>query len=310
MTRTAPTVDVVIPVLNEERALPGSIRRLRDWMAAQTSFVGRITIVDNGSIDGTLAVATGLAAAMPQVRVLHLDQRGRGRALKHAWLRSEAHIVAYMDVDLSTELEALPRIVAALQDGADIAIGSRLARGSRVDRGVRRELISRCYNLMLRRALHVRFRDAQCGCKAMHASLARQMMGEVTDDGWFFDTELLVLAERTGARIAEIPVRWVEDTDSRVKVVQTAIDDVRGIFRLRRTTLVRMRRRAPSMSLPVAATTLMTASAVRMTGAAATPSLTPPASSAPPRHRALDRTRHPRPRGAVDRLPGPPGQAA
>ena len=149
-----------------------------------------------------------------------------------------------MDVDLSTDLDALLPLVAPLVSGhSDVAIGSRLAPGSHVARHPKRELISRSYNLILRTLLATRVRDAQCGFKAVRASVARRLLPAVEDDGWFFDTELLLLAERNGLRIHEVPVDWIDDVDSRVKVVSTAIGDLKGTARM----AVRVRdRRRPS----------------------------------------------------------------
>ncbi len=230
-----PVVDVVVPVYNEERDLGPSVRRLRAFLDTDFPFSARITIADNASTDGTLALANSLAAELPGVAVLHLPQKGRGRALNAAWLASDADVVAYMDVDLSTDLRALLPLVAPLLSGhSDLAIGSRLARGARVVRGPKRELISRSYNLILRTALGARFSDAQCGFKAMRADVARRLLPLVDDPAWFFDTELLVLAQRSGLRTHEVPVDWTDDPDSRVQIVSTAMADLRGVARLLR----------------------------------------------------------------------------
>ncbi len=231
----APVLDIVVPVYNEELDLEPSIRRLRAHLDTQLPFRSVITIADNASTDATWSIAIRLADDLPGVRALHLDQKGRGRALRQAWLASEAPIVAYTDVDLSTDLDALLPLVASLLSGhSHVAIGSRLAHGARVVRGPKRELISRSYNLILRTALRVGFRDAQCGFKALRADVARFLLPAVQDVGWFFDTELLFLAERAGLRIHEVPVDWVDDPDSRVDVVATALVDLRGVWRLLR----------------------------------------------------------------------------
>jgi putative flippase GtrA len=228
-------VDIVIPVYNEETDLEPSVRRLHDYLCERFPFRGRITIVDNASTDRTWAIAHRLAVELDDVDALHLPEKGRGRALRAAWLASDAPIVAYMDVDLSTDLDALLPLVAPLLSGhSEIAIGSRLVPGSRVIRGRKRGFISRSYNVLLRSILRTRFRDAQCGFKAIRADAARRLLPSVEDDAWFFDTELLVLAERAGMRIAEIPVDWVDDPDSRVQIVSTATADLRGIARLLR----------------------------------------------------------------------------
>jgi putative flippase GtrA len=226
-------VEIVVPVFNEEIDLAPSVRRLDEYLDRQLPFRTLITIADNASTDGTWQVATSLADELHRVRAVHLDAKGRGRALQHVWTGSSARVVAYMDVDLSTDLNALLPLVAPLLSGhSDVAIGSRLSRSSRVVRGPKRELISRSYNLLLRTALHARFSDAQCGFKAMRIECARALLPHVRDTSWFFDTELLVLAERSGLRIAEIPVDWVDDPDSRVDIVGTALADLRGVARM------------------------------------------------------------------------------
>ena len=225
-------VEIVVPVYNEQDDLPSTVRRLHTFLRS-FPFTTLITIADNASTDATLRYAVALAEELPGVRVVHLDAKGRGRALREVWAASTAQVVAYMDVDLSTDLAALLPLVAPLMSGhSDVAIGSRLSRSARVARGPKRELISRCYNLLLRTALRARFSDAQCGFKAMRADCARALLPYVHDTGWFFDTELLVLAERSGLRIAEVPVDWIDDPDSRVDVVATALADLRGIARL------------------------------------------------------------------------------
>jgi putative flippase GtrA len=226
-------IEVVIPVYNEEAALAASVRRLRDYLVAELPFAWRITIADNGSTDATPRIAAALARSLSGVAVCSCSAQGRGRALRAAWLRSDADVVCYMDVDLSTDLRALLPLVAPLVSGhSDAAIGTRLAPGARVVRGPKRELISRAYNRLLHATLAARFSDAQCGFKAMRADAARRLLPRVRDDEWFFDTELLMLAQRLGLRIHEVPVDWVDDPDSRVDVLRTALGDVRGIARL------------------------------------------------------------------------------
>jgi putative flippase GtrA len=232
---TTPVLDVVIPVHNEEHTVAACVRRLHRHLVATFPYPFRITVADNASTDATTVVASGLVAELPGVELVRSAQKGRGRALKAVWLASDAPILAYMDVDLSTDLDALWPLVAPLMSGhSDLSIGSRLAHGSRVVRGAKREVISRGYNLILRGALGVRFSDAQCGFKAIRADVAAELLPLVEDPTWFFDTELLVLAERSGLRIHEVPVDWFDDPDSRVDVVSTALDDLRGVRRIRR----------------------------------------------------------------------------
>ena len=228
-------VDIVVPVRNEERDLETSVRRLAGYLREGFPFTARITIADNGSTDATWAMASRLARELPEVRAVHMEQPGRGRALRAIWSQSEAEVLAYMDVDLSTDLNALMPLVAPLLSGhSDLAIGTRLARGARVIRGPKRELISRGYNVLLRTFMGARFSDAQCGFKAVRASVARELLPRVENQEWFFDTELLLLAEERGLRIYEVPVVWVEDLDSRVNIRKTALEDIKGLIRVRK----------------------------------------------------------------------------
>ncbi|MGV9230574.1 glycosyltransferase [Streptomyces nigra] len=245
-----PVLDVVVPVHNEQADLERSVRRLHAHLRETFPYPFRITVADNASTDATPAIAARLAEELPETEWLRLAEKGRGRALHTAWSRSEAPVLAYLDVDLSTDLAALLPLVAPLISGhSDIAIGTRLARGSRVVRGPRREVISRCYNALLRSTLAVGFSDAQCGFKAVRRDVAERLLPLVEDSGWFFDTEMLVIAERAGLRIHEVPVDWVDDPDSRVDIWATALADLRGIARigaaLARGTLptARLRRR-------------------------------------------------------------------
>jgi glycosyltransferase involved in cell wall biosynthesis/putative flippase GtrA len=233
MTMTVLQVDIVIPVRNEERDLAPSVRRLVSYLREGFPFTARVTVADNGSTDGTWAIASRLARDFDEVRAVRMEQPGRGRALRAVWSHSDAEVLAYMDVDLSTDLNALSPLVAPLLSGhSDVAIGTRLARGSRVIRGPKRELISRSYNLLLHACMGTRFSDAQCGFKAIRREQALALLPLTEDTGWFFDTELLVLAERAGLRIHEVPVDWIDDLDSRVDVVATALADLRGMVRL------------------------------------------------------------------------------
>jgi putative flippase GtrA len=250
--RTTVDVDIVIPVYNEAEQLARSVAHLRSYLLTSFPFTSTITIADNASTDDTWRIATGLAVTEPGVQAIRLSQKGRGRALRAAWSQSTASVVAYMDVDLATGLDAAVPLVAPLLSGhSDLAIGTRLARGAHVVRGARRELISRSYNLLLRSALRSSCTDAQCGFKAMRREAALELLPLVQDDEWFFDTELLVTAQRLGLRIHEVPVHWVDDTDSRVEVIPTALRDLRGVWRLLGTT-ARQRVESSTRSIRVA----------------------------------------------------------
>jgi len=230
------TVDLVIPVLNEAHVLEKSVATVRAFLAEQAGWSWRVVIADNGSTDGTDAVAHRLAGQYPEVRLLQLPQRGRGRALRLAWGQSDAAIMAYTDVDLSTELAALPKLVRAIaEEGYDLGTGSRLLPVSKTVRSPKREFISRCYNLMVRAILWTSFSDAQCGFKVVSRRVAQEIIPQIEDQAWFFDTELLVLAEKQGYRIKDLAVEWIEDGDSRVKIFSTAWEDIKGVARLRWT---------------------------------------------------------------------------
>jgi len=228
-------VDAVIPVYNEERDLERSVCTLRQFLLDHTDYAWRIVIADNASTDRTLEIAQQLAERYPgQVNFVHLDQKGRGRALRRAWTESDADIVSYMDVDLSTDLSAFPPLINSLIDSEyDVAIGSRLKKGAQVTRGLKREFISRTYNLIIKLMFWHHFSDAQCGFKAVTRRVVQDIVPLIKDQAWFFDSELLLLAERMGYKIYEVPVRWADDPDSRVKIASTAWEDIKGLFRLR-----------------------------------------------------------------------------
>ena len=233
--RSTTVLDVVVPVHNEEADLERSVRRLHRHLTEQFPYPFRITIADNASTDTTPVIAARLAAELPDVAAHRIPQKGRGRALRETWTASDAQVLAYCDVDLSTDLAALLPLVAPLISGhSDLAIGTRLSRSARVVRGAKREFISRAYNLLLRGTLATGFSDAQCGFKAVRADVAQRLLPLVEDTGWFFDTELLVLAERSGLRIHEVPVDWIDDPHSSVDIVATALADLKGIARLGR----------------------------------------------------------------------------
>src|ERR671921_2122286 len=234
------SVEVVVPVYNEQDALPKSIPALCAYLETYFPYRWSVVIADNASTDATLAVAEGLAYAYPGVSVLHLEEKGRGRALKAAWSASKADVVAYMDVDLSTNLWSFLPMVAPLATGySDVAIGSRLLRGAAVTRQWKREVISHSYNLLIKAMFSNGFSDAQCGFNAIKRSVAQELLPQIEDGEWFFDTELLLLTEERGYRISEVPVDWIEDLDSRVDITSTALKDVKGLLRVRAQRLRR-----------------------------------------------------------------------
>jgi glycosyltransferase involved in cell wall biosynthesis len=227
------TVDIVIPVYNEEAVLERSVGELRNYLEQHLPYRWSVVIADNASTDRTWHIAERLACD-PHVRAIHLDEKGRGRALRQAWLSSPADVVSYMDVDLSTNLKSfLPLIAPIITGHSDVAIGSRLLKSAVVQRQLKREIISRIYNLMIKILFRNRFSDAQCGFKALSRGAAHDLLPDVDNQTWFFDTELLLLAEEKGMRIYEVPVQWIEDLDSRVNITKTAIEDIKGLLRVR-----------------------------------------------------------------------------
>lgn len=227
-------VNITIPVFNEETILPSSIATLHTFLREHCRFEWEIVIANNASTDSTLEVARRLSSELDGVRVVHLDQKGRGRALKRVWTESRADILSYMDVDLSSNLYAFPPLIEALISGGfDLGTGSRLLKGSTTKRSFKREVISRTYNILVKLFFFTKFSDAQCGFKAITKEAAAKLLPKIEDTGWFFDTELLVIAEKTGYRIFDLPVSWVEDLDSRVKIIRTAVDDIKGLIRVR-----------------------------------------------------------------------------
>jgi len=228
-------VDVILPVLNEEHVLERSVRALHAFLTDNLHHDWRIVVADNGSTDRTFEIAKQLETTLGGITAMHIPEAGRGRALSLSWLASDADVVSYMDIDLSTDLAAFPRLVDAIvSQGHDVAVGSRLSRGSETTRSLKREVLSRGFvliiNLMFRAGLH----DTQCGFKAASRAAAQRLLPLVKDTGWFWDTELLLLAAKGGWQIATIPVRWLEDPDSRVKVVSTASKDLTGLLRMLR----------------------------------------------------------------------------
>lgn len=230
-----PKVELVVPCLNEAHVLEKSVETIRSFLGKGFPYPWKVVVADNGSKDGTADVARRLAAKYPnEVGLVALDVRGRGRALREAWTRSDADILCYTDVDLSTELEALEKLCRAIhEEGYDLGTGSRLLPDSKTTRGPKREFISRCYNLLVKAIAWTRFSDAQCGFKAVSRRVRDEVMPQVKDQSWFFDSELLIISEKQGYRIKDQPVRWIDDDDSRVKIAKTAWEDVKGLFRVR-----------------------------------------------------------------------------
>jgi glycosyltransferase involved in cell wall biosynthesis len=242
-------IQIVIPVYNEEKKLAPCLEKLTAFLSTQNHGEYGIVVADNGSVDKTRQVGLDWREKCPLVDVTHSPEKGRGRTLRRNWSQAGADILSYMDVDLSTGLEAFPRMIDALAQGDyDLATGSRLLAGANTTRCLKRECISRGYNLLLKAAFHSRFSDAQCGFKAITRRAAERLLPLIDDNHWFFDTELLVLAEKLGYRIYDTPVQWIENSDSRVKIFRTALEDIRGMLRLRRQMSEKMSRHSLSQT--------------------------------------------------------------
>jgi glycosyltransferase involved in cell wall biosynthesis len=228
-------IDVVLPVYNEEHVLERSVRALHLFLTENLAHEWRILIADNGSKDRTQEVGQGLASELANVELMHIPEAGRGRALSRAWLASDADLLAYMDIDLSTDLAAFPRLVSAVAEGGyDVAAGSRLSAESETTRSFKREVLSRGFVLIINLLMGTKLRDTQCGFKAIRRECAQKLLPLIQDTGWFWDTELLLLAAKAGWRVTFLPVRWVEDPDTRVKIGSTVWRDLKGLFRMRR----------------------------------------------------------------------------
>lgn len=228
-------IDVVVPAYNEQMVLEENILKLHSFLENSCSDDWQVTIADNASTDNTLDIANDLAKNRGNIRVVHLDQKGRGRALKKAWGTSKADIMCYMDADLATGLEALPRLISSVKNGAVVATGNRFHRNSVVGRGIKRTTLSKGYNLLARFIVGTRIPDLQCGFKAISRRAKSELLPQVQNNTWFFDSELLVLAEKLRHPVAQIPVRWKDsERSSRVNIANTAADYIKNLFALRK----------------------------------------------------------------------------
>jgi glycosyltransferase involved in cell wall biosynthesis len=228
-----PTVLIVLPVYNEEKMLRQSIETLTAFLSDYGRYEWRIVIADNNSQDSTGDLGRKIELENPLVQYLYISRKGRGIALRTAWELTECDFVSYMDIDLSTSLDALIRAIDFLKEGADVVVGNRLDKNSSVTRSLKREFISRSYNAVIKLALGTHFRDAHCGFKTGRREVVQKLLLYIEDNEWFFDTELLYYCEKLGYKIVEIPVTWDEDTDTKAKIFKDARDDLRGLYRLR-----------------------------------------------------------------------------
>lgn len=227
-------VSITIPVFNEEKVLAESVSTLIAFLSVQPEFRFEIVIANNGSTDGTLSLAEELSQKYSVIRVMDIAESGRGRALKQAWSGSAAEILVYMDVDLATDLGAFWPMISALTEGqCDVVTGSRRIAGSIVERSAKRKFLSDVFHILLKSLFTMNLSDTQCGFKGITKKAAVELLADVLDTGWLFDTELLFLAEKRGYRIREIPVVWRAGTESRVKIGQSIFTSLVGMLRLR-----------------------------------------------------------------------------
>jgi glycosyltransferase involved in cell wall biosynthesis len=228
------SVEIVIPCLNEEVVLEENTIELHSFLKKNCAIPWQITIFSNGSTDRTVEIGTQLAKRFKQIKFIHIPIRGRAKVLRMAWQASKASIVGYMDADLSTGLDALPKCLDAIMTGkADIAIGCRLTAEANVERSPFREFLSRGYNVLIKFFFPTRIKDAQCGFKFFRAPVARFLLPHVYDNKWFFDTENLLIAERCGFSVAQIPVEWAERKESKVRVSTIVFDYIFNLIKIR-----------------------------------------------------------------------------
>lgn len=226
---------VTVPVLNEAACLRAHTERLHCFLRERFCEDWELLLVDNGSTDATPQIAAELECELKRVSMMRIEEPGRGGALRAAWTHRSAEVLAYMDADLACDLEAFPQLIQPLASKeADLAMGSRLIPGARVTRSLKREVLSRIYNVLVRRFCGVPFRDTQCGFKAIRHEAAQRLLPQVQNDHWFFDTELLVLASIQGYRVKEVPVTWTESPRSSVRLWSTILEDLSGLARLRK----------------------------------------------------------------------------
>ena len=232
------TVEIVLPAYNEGKELEKSIKKLSDFCEENLSnYEWHITIADNASTDNTPIITATIAKKNHKVSLFRLEEKGRGRAVKRAWSQSGSDYCVYMDVDLSTDLIHLPKLLKVLENGYDIAIGSRLTKNARVEgRTMLREITSRALNVVFIQLLfQTKFTDAQCGFKAVTKKVVDQLIPKILENDWFFDGELLITAEKSGYKIYEEPVHLVDNPGSTVRLLSTIWGDVRVIWRLLQT---------------------------------------------------------------------------
>jgi glycosyltransferase involved in cell wall biosynthesis len=231
--RNRPSVLVVLPVYNEERILSENVHKLIDFLMKHDTYQWQVVIADNNSQDRTGDIGRVLSSENSFVQYLYIPNKGCGIAVRTAWEQTDCDFVNYMDIDFSTSLESLIESVDLLNDGADIVVANRLDKNSVLKRCLKREIVSRCYNMILQFSLGVKFHDAHCGFKTARREIAQELLTYIEDNGFFFAAEFMFYGEKLGYKIIEIPVIWNEDPNTKANIIKDAFDDLRGIYRLR-----------------------------------------------------------------------------
>jgi len=225
----------ILPVYNEQDCVGKNSLLLCDFLEEKIQGDWTIRIVDNASTDNTLKMAQDASRECKKITVLHLDEKGKGRAIKNAMKDLSYDVYAFLDIDMSTDMNHIPELLRWIDEGYDVVIGSRLLPGSNTKRSFRREILSRGYNILTRLLLGLPVRDTHCGFKALTRSVVEDVVPKVEDNEFFFDTELLARANKTGYKIKEMPVSWIEDADSKVNVKRTVINYLKNLVKLRRS---------------------------------------------------------------------------
>lgn len=234
MKNENPHVLLVIPIYNEEKIIENTVRETIKYLNENTKYSYILVVADNASTDSSPEIVKNLQKEIPFLEYVRLPKKGRGLALHTVWKDFNAEVVAYMDADLSSPLTSLPNIIdPILNNESDVTFGSRLLPpGQAINRKGKRELTSQGYNFLLQFILGATFKDAQCGFKAISKEKFNQVEEEIKNQNWFYDTELLLISQYKGLRLKEVPITWVDDPDSSVKVFKTIVENLKEMGRV------------------------------------------------------------------------------
>jgi len=231
---------VVLPARNEELIIRDNVLRLYEYM--QGAFPNddwKIVVSDNNSSDRTAEIVKELAEKHARIEYLLVTVVGKGAAVKNAWEKYSSDVYMFMDSDLATDIHGIPMLVEPLRlETSDIACGSRFLRESAVERSLIRRVTSFGYRLVVKLLLSIKVRDLPCGFKAINEKAKKALLSKIESDGWFFDSELIILGEKLGLRVQEIPVRWREPIEtgrkSKVKIISLSIEYVKEVVKIRK----------------------------------------------------------------------------